>query len=216
MTTAARRPPRRRPRRRGIKARLSAVHWGWWAAATVAAVIWPIQVAVIATALALAGVAAAVLLGRLNPHTRTRLLVTLPRPRRAGGRDLAAYLALKADDFEHAIAQLARRDPHVRSAVRQGGADDRVSDVLVHLHDGHRIVIQCKRYAPDRPVPAGVVYELNGTYRAWHHAHAAVIVTTSRFTRSAREFASAPEVGIRLVDGERLAAWSAGGPPPWA
>ncbi|MGW5697845.1 restriction endonuclease [Streptomyces asiaticus] len=204
-------------------ARLRRLHWGWKVTGLLVAVAairtWTAQ---IITGLA---VTAAVVLtvgavyGRQYLQSRThsprpaRRGRWIPRPRAPQPTDLAEYLALDPTVFEHAIADLALRDPNVYSAIRQGGANDRAADVLVALRDGRRIVIQCKRYQLRKAVDAGTVYELNGTYREYHHGNAAVIVTTSRFTASAREFANG--VGIALVDGPALTAWTAGGPPPW-
>lgn len=176
---------------------------------------WPVQTAVIATVLALAGVAAAVLLGRLDPRARRQLLVTLPRPRRTAERDLAAYRAMDPTDFEHAVARLARRDRNVRSAIAQGGANDRGLDVLVHLRDGRRILIQCKRYTPPKNVTSEDVQKTNGTYRDIHHCALAVIVTTSSFTRDAIQTNVLLARPLVLVDGPGLADWAAGGRPPW-
>ncbi|EFL29464.1 putative membrane protein, partial [Streptomyces himastatinicus ATCC 53653] len=180
----------------------------------ISAKTWPVQTAVIAAVLALAGVAAAVLLRRLDPRARRQLLVTLPRPRRATSRSLAAYRAMDPDDFEHAIARLARRDPGVRDAIPQGGSNDRGLDVLVHLHDGRHILIQCKRYAPPKNVSSEDVQKTNGTYRDIHHCVLAVIVTTSSFTHAALETNVLLARPLVLVDGPALADWAAGGRPP--
>ncbi|GHJ34334.1 hypothetical protein TPA0910_87670 [Streptomyces hygroscopicus subsp. sporocinereus] len=212
----------RTARRRTGRLHLSLTGWALTLFALyICARTWPIQTAGITTALALTGIATVrrrsrsrSVRGRSPIALRARLARWIPRPRAARPADLGAYLALDPTGFEHAIADLARRAPHVYSAVRQGGANDRAADVLVSLRDGRRIVIQCKRYQPRKAVDAETVYSLNGTYAAWHHANAAVIVTTSRFTASARDFAHG--VGIRLVDGPGLIDWTHGGPPPWA
>lgn len=204
-------------------ARLRRLHWGWkvtgllLAAAAIRA--WTAQIVTALAVTAAVGLTVGAVYGRQylqNRTQRSRLanrVRWMPRPRAHRPADLNGYLALDPTAFEHAIADLARRDPHVYSAIRQGGANDRAADVLVALRDGRRIVIQCKRYQPRKAVDAGTVYELNGTYREYHHGNAAVIVTTSRFTASAREFANG--VGITLVDGPALTDWTAGGPPPW-
>lgn len=207
----------RTARRRTGRLHLSLTGWALTLFALyISARTWPVQAAVIATLLALAGVAAAVLLGRLTPHARRRLHVTLPRPRRAPERNLGAYLALDADDFEHAIAQLARRDPHVRSAIAQGGSNDRGLDVLVRVRDGRRILIQCKRYKAGKNVSSEDVQKTNGTYRDIHRCDLAVIVTTSGYTRDAVQTNALLARPLVLVGGPALTAWATGGPPPWA
>lgn len=156
-----------------------------------------------------------------RPRTRARRVAAAPRrpttrrPSRLGA-DLAAYRALDPTAFEHAIADLARTHPTVATATRAGGAGDRALDVLVTLHDGRRILIQCKRYTGNVGAPA--LYEVNGTYRATHRCQMAVVVTTAGFTRSALEWNASlpPAERLRLIDGARLMAWARGGPPPWA
>jgi hypothetical protein len=55
-----------------------------------------------------------------------------------------------------------------------------------------------------------------GVYRDIHHCHAAVIVTTAGYTRSAADTNAMLHQPIRLIDGPQLEAWANGGRPPWA
>ncbi|MFD7922526.1 restriction endonuclease [Streptomyces sp. NPDC059740] len=128
---------------------------------------------------------------------------------------VAAYQAMSPTGFEHAIADLARRDPNVHTATVQGGANDRGLDVLVQLHDGRRIAIQCKRYATSNRVGAPVIYTANGTFRDYHRADQAVIVTTSGFTRDAERANAELARPLTLIDARRLTRWASGGRPPW-
>ncbi|GAA0501438.1 restriction endonuclease [Streptomyces olivaceiscleroticus] len=141
--------------------------------------------------------------------------IPLPRPRRTYDHTLAAYQAMEPTAFEHAIADLARRDQNVTSATVQGGSNDRALDVLVSLADGRRIAIQCKRYGPTNRVPAGVIYEVNGTYRDYHRCQVGIIVTTSGFTRDATLANASLDQPLRLIDGRALTRWAGGGRPPW-
>lgn len=128
---------------------------------------------------------------------------------------IASYQHLTGPQFEHAIADLARRDPAVRTATVAGGSNDRALDVLVQLTDGRRIAIQCKRHAPNNRVGAPVIYAVNGTYRAYHRCDQAVIVTTSSFTPDAQRANADLDHPLRLIDGRSLARWASGGRPPW-
>ncbi|MEV5121433.1 restriction endonuclease [Streptomyces decoyicus] len=128
---------------------------------------------------------------------------------------IAAYQHLSGPQFEHAIADLARRDSAVRTATVSGGSNDRALDVLVQLADGRRIAIQCKRHAPNNRVGAPVIYAVNGTYRAYHRCDQAVIVTTSSFTPDAQRANAELDHPLRLIDGRALARWVSGGRPPW-
>jgi hypothetical protein len=177
--------------------------------------------------------------GRHQPHGRPRRLHPRPQPRQArqerdqihrqpkdGTKDVRGYYGLGPTlqnfhrmtpaDFEHAIAALAREDHRVHTAHRVGGANDRGADVLVHLHDGRRILIQCKHHQPGNNVSSGVVQTINGVYRDLHHCHHAVIVTTAAFTRAAHETNNRLPYAIRLIDGTALTSWANGHTPaPW-
>lgn len=139
---------------------------------------------------------------------------------RAQRRTIAPYCRRPAMDFrrlnptqfEHAIADLCRRDSCTNVSV-VGGAGDLAADVLATTPDGRRILIQAKRYGVGNPVRSPAVQAVNGTYRQIHGADLAAVVTTSSFTKDAAEFGN--RVGLRMFDGQQLAAWAAGGPPPW-
>lgn len=73
-------------------------------------------------------------------------------------------------------------------------------DVLAEK-DGVRYGIQCKRYA--NSVGVGAIQEINTGLNHWN-CQRGIVVTNSRFTRSARTLAA--ENGIQLVDRECLAA----------
>lgn len=125
---------------------------------------------------------------------------------------LAALKQIAPSDFERLTADLCLRDG-ARTAEVVGGSDDKAADVLAVLWDGRRVMVQCKRWAT-KAVDADTLYAVNGTYRDWHGCHLAVVVTTSRFTSKAREFAE--HVGMPLVDGRDLERWANGtGPAPW-
>lgn len=223
MATAIR--TRSGARRRRITARLRRLHWGWWIAALFlaakAAEKWTAEIVTALAVTAATSLTVAAFYARQNLQTRlhrprpARLVRRIPRPRAPRAADLADYLALDSTDFEHAIARLALRDPHVRSATPQGGSNDRGLDVLIRLRDDRRILIQCKRYGPRKRVTSEDVQKTNGTYRDIHGCDLGVIVTTSGYTRSAFQTNTMLAKPLALVDGPALAAWTAGGPPPW-
>lgn len=146
-----------------------------------------------------------------------RLASTKPRRTlRARTRTLSAgtnFLALTPTQFEHALADLCRRDgcTNVRAV---GGAGDLGADVLATTPDGRRILIQAKRFGPRTTVGSGDVQKVNGTYRDIHHADIAAIITTNRFTKDAALVAH--RLKIRAFDQRKLADWaSRSGPAPW-
>ncbi|MFD8417010.1 restriction endonuclease [Streptomyces sp. NPDC059650] len=69
------------------------------------------------------------------------------------------------------------------------------------------IAVQCKHTTRGRKVGSGVLYQINGTAAPVYEAGAAIIVTNGSFTRDAVTWGALH--GIRLIDREALARWSA-------
>lgn len=126
----------------------------------------------------------------------------------------AALHALTPAQFEAALGELLQNGGCTRVRV-VGGSGDQGADVIGFAPDGRRIVVQAKRYAPNRAVGAPDVQRFGGTCFVVHAADVAVVITTAgRFTEAARAYAG--RAGIRLMDGAALIAWRDGsGPPPW-
>ncbi|MGW3182603.1 restriction endonuclease [Kitasatospora sp. NPDC001119] len=154
-----------------------------------------------------AGAGAAVL--RSRARARQRELDA----RTARLRHIGPFLAMTPKAFEHALADLCRRDGCTKVKV-VGGAGDLAADVLATTPAGQRILIQAKRYGPRTFVGSQDVQKVNGTYRDVHHCDLAAVVTTSSFTKAAAAFCA--QVGIRAVDQRALALWADGrGGAPW-
>lgn len=134
-------------------------------------------------------------------------------PRRSSRRDLARALAvvdaMDGPEFERHVAALCARDGCTDVRV-DGGAGDLGADVTGYLPDGRLVVVQCKRYAPDRSVGSPDMQRFVGTARPVHGADAAVFVTTCRFTAPAHELALSQ--AIVLVDRDALREWMRGTP----
>ncbi|MFG2226361.1 restriction endonuclease [Streptomyces sp. NPDC048644] len=122
---------------------------------------------------------------------------------------LAHLDSLDPTAFELAVCSQLRRDGLVVQHV--GRAGGKGADVLVVDGFRRRVVVQCKRLRPDRRVGDQGVRRVNGTYRHYHGAEFAVIVTTGGFTTAAT--ASGPRYGIRLVDRDALERWADLGEP---
>ncbi|MFF4733684.1 restriction endonuclease [Streptomyces mirabilis] len=181
-----------RRRRRRLKKRTRRQLQGWGAVAAVAAalwvarhwsVVWPVLVAVLATAVV--GGAGWTL---LRSH---RLAVGQDRAWRAQEEARARELsmaevdALSWQEFETYVAELCRRDGCTKVVV-SGMSGDLGADVVGYLADGRKLVIQCKKYAPHRSVSSQDMQKFVGTARLEHGADVALFVTTCRtFTKAA-------------------------------
>jgi restriction system protein len=178
---------------------------------------WPVLTA---TTLALIGallVLRAARPRRLAPLIRRLDTLNFYRPAlpARGRRTLNAFHRMTPARFERAIAELAQKDPSVTRATAVGQANDRGMDVLVHLNDGRRILIQCKKYRPGNNVGSETIQTINGVYQDIHHCHEAAIVTTATFTRAAVDTNTMLPQPIRLINGDALVQWANGGLPPW-
>ncbi|MGW5751638.1 restriction endonuclease [Nocardia rhamnosiphila] len=128
-------------------------------------------------------------------------------------RAVLPFHSMDDKQFEHALASLCR-SAGCRDVEVSGGAGDRGADVVATTADGRRLIVQAKRYSINRAVGDREMQQFVGGISTWHNYDVAVLITTSRFTRSARQ--TAERTGIRLVDNTTLAKWNAGTiPAPW-
>lgn len=131
----------------------------------------------------------------------------------AQAKEIARYHLMNFTEFERALAFLCERDGCTGVQV-VGGAGDLGADVVAYVPDGRKVVFQAKRYSPGNPVTGPDLQKFGGTCFSVHRAQIAAVVTTSRFTKQACDYAA--HMNIRLVDGNALAVWaSETGPPPW-
>ena len=154
-----------------------------------------------------AGVAGPPLTSGVATVEETLVLETASAP------DVTDYAALDPDEFEQLIADLCARDGCADVEV-VGGAGDLGADVTAVAPNGHRLVVQCKRYGDGHKVGSQDLQRFGGTCFTVHEADVAVLVTTADFTAPALAYAR--QCGIVCVDAEGLRAWHSGtGPLPW-
>lgn len=190
VSTAIRKRKRRRPLRRAVR-RLGLYGWLVMLIVAYTAVRWLVERPLIAASAVFAVVtwSAVWIAWRRGPSRMT------------------------PDRFEQHVAGLLQRDGCTDVQVI-GGANDLGADVIATSPDGLRVVVQCKRYTK-RPVGSPELQTFGGTARPVHRAHIACMVTTSRFTKPAVDYAAS--MGIQLIDGRALQSWRAGTmPAPWA
>ncbi|GEM_PF-1313978 len=114
---------------------------------------------------------------------------------------LDGFLALTPTQFEQEVAALFRALGYPQmDAV--GGAGDLSVDVRGVDPQGRTVLVQCKRYAPDRRIGSPEIQQFYGMAR-YHDANAhAVFITTSGYTDAAIDVAR--QVGVELIDGPAL------------
>ncbi|WP_308378079.1 restriction endonuclease [Streptomyces sp. ISL-98] len=179
-------------RRRRLKKRTRRQLHGWGAVVAVLAAVWVAGNWAAVWPILAAGTAAIVLGGAgwvlLRAH---RSAVGQDRQWRAQEEAKARELsmtevdALTWQDFEKYVADLCRRDGCTKVIV-SGKSGDLGADVIGYLTDGRKLVIQCKKYAPERSVSSQDMQKFVGTARPEHGADVALYVTTCRtFTKAA-------------------------------
>lgn len=120
---------------------------------------------------------------------------------KAPGPTLESFLALTPTQFEEVVGQLLARSGY--SQVRHvGGAGDLGADLVCRDARGRRVVVQCKRYAPEQRVGSQVVQTFLGMVAIHHRAQGGILVTTSGFTTPAQDLAR--EHDLLLIDGPAL------------
>ncbi len=109
--------------------------------------------------------------------------------------------------FEEMIAELLQRegfDVNVTPPSRDGGRDilawrETVAGRLLFL-------VECKRFAPERPVGVSIVRALYGIVEQEKASHG-LVVTSSYFTKGAIQFKDKVGYRLGLTDYESLAMW---------
>ena len=87
--------------------------------------------------------------------------------------------------------------------VRDGGIDGIIYEDKLGLG---RINVQAKRYAPGNNIGVEDVQRFNGALDG-HHTTKGIFITTSDYTKDAREFSRAATKSIVLINGEELAKY---------
>ncbi|WEP00740.1 restriction endonuclease (plasmid) [Streptomyces sp. FXJ1.172] len=119
--------------------------------------------------------------------------------------------AMHHAQFEHTVAELARRDGYTIKRAH-GGAGDLGADVIAIAPDGRtRVVIQCKHTRRGATVGSPALQRLNGTARQVHFANVVVAITNGYYSGPAKKFARSQ--GITLLGPPHLEEWATWGVP---
>jgi hypothetical protein len=115
--------------------------------------------------------------------------------------------SLKPRKFEELICELLNRDGFdvtLTPPSRDGGRD--VLAVLNSRIGRLLFLVECKKYSPERPIDVSIVRELYGVL-AHERATAAMVATTSYFTRDAIKFREPIGYQLHLHDYAAITNW---------
>ncbi|HEY5503826.1 MAG TPA: restriction endonuclease [Sedimentisphaerales bacterium] len=109
--------------------------------------------------------------------------------------------------FEEVVAEILKKLNYEVTLTRysKDGGKDIIAKKKDHLGT-FLFFVECKRYAPNKPIGVGLVRQLNGVVQAGQ-ATAGILVTTSFFTRGAKEFQKKIEYQMSLKDPSAIQAW---------
>lgn len=196
--------------------RLPRISWGWAAGIAfggyIVAKTYPVQ-----SAAAVAVVAAAVILHVVRPARMAGLFARIDRlyaSRRAMPQQasLGRLQTMHWAKFEQAVIVRAEQSDYVTHAVLTGKTGDRGCDGIVHLTNGIRVLIQCKRYKNTKKINGDTVRATDGAKRQ-AGCDLAVIVTSSDFTAEGQ--IAAASLGVIPFNGAATSNWLNGGRAPW-
>jgi Restriction endonuclease len=109
--------------------------------------------------------------------------------------------ALTPSGFEQVVAMMLERSSYTQVEV-VGGSGDLGVDIKAIGPSGEQVVVQCKRYSAGNNIGSYAMQAFYGM-TLHHRADKGIYVTTSSYTRQARELGE--QHGIQLIDGESLA-----------
>ncbi|MFC1513612.1 restriction endonuclease [candidate division KSB1 bacterium] len=117
------------------------------------------------------------------------------------------YSSLSPQAFEELVADILHDlglDVELTKATRDGGVD--IYAHLKHEVGSFLMLVECKKWASDRPVGIDVVQRVYGIQQT-KHASKSLIVTTSYFTPPAKSEAAKQNGLVELHDFEALKLW---------
>jgi pyrimidine deaminase RibD-like protein len=122
-------------------------------------------------------------------------------------RDPDRLFSLTPRQFEHFTAELLERLGYVNVSVGKGSKDGGVdvSAYIKHPLGVERVIVQCKRHAPDHKVGEPVIKQLLADTDI-HHAARGLMVTTSYLTRGARLLVDTFRYRLSALDHSELLA----------
>lgn len=124
------------------------------------------------------------------------------------GRHPELLYSLPPRKFEELIASVFHKngfDVELTPETRDGGIDI-IAVQRDDLCGGSLNLIECKRYLPHNTVGIGIVQRLVGVVEQ-HRATKGIIVTTSSFTKDAKESAAFSQHRLVLNDYSNLSSW---------
>lgn len=138
-------------------------------------------------------------------------------------RILSTLRFLSPRHFEQFVADVWQERQGWTTEVTDSGRDRGLDVIGEPPSGGQKTAVQCKRYAAENKISSNEVQQYAALRQQWSDIDGVTVVTTSSFTRDARELAERLDVKctdgddlIRLVrryEAEEILDWYADGKP---
>jgi len=116
---------------------------------------------------------------------------------------LETMRGLEPKRFEELIADIWQERQNWDTKPLQGSRDHGVDVIGQPPGGGPKTALQAKRYGPGNPVREPQIREYAALRQQHPDVEGVTVVTTGRFTKSAREIAD--HLDVKLINGEQLA-----------
>ncbi|MDP7239044.1 MAG: restriction endonuclease, partial [Candidatus Latescibacteria bacterium] len=113
---------------------------------------------------------------------------------------LSQLRGMKPINFEHRVAEMYSKLGCKKEITDKAAGDGGIDIILRKM--GKKYLVQCKRYSEKNTIKVGVVRELMGVV-ASENADGGWVVTTSTFTKAAKDFAKKNKI-LKLIDSSDL------------
>jgi len=121
--------------------------------------------------------------------------------------DPSLFYNLSSRKFEEVVAEMLSRlgyEINLTPAARDGGKD--IYAAKKEQLGSFLYIVECKKYSPKKRVGINMVRELHGVVQA-EKATAGILVTTSFFTKPAKDFRDTIRYQLSLIDYVGLQKW---------
>jgi hypothetical protein len=134
---------------------------------------------------------------RGNGHGHQLVKITV---RKETVPSLSQLRGMKPINFEHRVAEMYSKLGCKKEITDKAAGDGGIDIILRKM--GKKYLVQCKRYSEKNTIKVGVVRELMGVV-ASENADGGWVVTTSTFTKAAKDFAKKNKI-LKLIDSSDL------------
>ena len=116
--------------------------------------------------------------------------------------ELSTLRGLPPRHVEQIVADIWQEKQGWATEVMDAGPDKGLDVIGQPPNGGPKTAVQCKRYAQGNKITSRHIQQYSALRHQWEDVKGVTVVTTSSFTRNAREIADT--LDVRCIDGDAL------------